>query len=136
MVNVFSLFHYYFSMEKGMALHLKKTWIPFTQGWFVVCLVEFTLWFWIRIFWKLHQCIFAICNYLHLEKDVALHLINLNPLHSRMLCVKFAWNWPSDSGEDENVKSLRQWWQWTTDNRQISVSKAHLSHQLQWAKNT
>ena len=31
---------------------------------------------------------------------------NLNPLHPRMLCAKFGWNWPSGSGEeDENVKS-------------------------------
>ena len=35
---------------------------------------------------------------------------NLNPLHSRMLCAKFGWNWLSGSKEeDENVKSLR--WQ-------------------------
>ena len=26
---------------------------------------------------------------------------NLNPLHPRMLCVKFGWNWPSGSGEEE-----------------------------------
>ena len=33
---------------------------------------------------------------------------NLNLLHPRMLCDKFGWNWPSDSGEeDENVKSLQ-----------------------------
>ena len=33
---------------------------------------------------------------------------NLNPLHLRMLCAKFGWNWPSGSGEkDENVKSLQ-----------------------------
>ena len=32
---------------------------------------------------------------------------NLNPLHPRMLCAKFGWNWPSSSGEeDENVKSI------------------------------
>ena len=24
---------------------------------------------------------------------------NLNPLHPRMLCAKFGWNWPSGSGE-------------------------------------
>ena len=34
---------------------------------------------------------------------------NLNSLHHRMLYAKFAWNWPSSSGkENENVKSLRQ----------------------------
>ena len=25
---------------------------------------------------------------------------NLNPLHPRMLCAKFGWNWPNGSGED------------------------------------
>ena len=32
---------------------------------------------------------------------------NLNPIHQRMLCAKFGWNWPRGSGEDENVKSLQ-----------------------------
>ena len=45
---------------------------------------------------------------------------NLNPLHPRILCTKFAWNWPSASGEeDENVKILRnqprRQWRRTTD---------------------
>ena len=36
---------------------------------------------------------------------------NLNPLHPRMHCAKFGWNWPSGSGEEEffnfvNVFSL------------------------------
>ena len=26
---------------------------------------------------------------------------NLNPLHPRMLCVKFRWSWPSGSGEED-----------------------------------
>ena len=26
---------------------------------------------------------------------------NLNPLHPRMLCAKFGWNWPSGSGEED-----------------------------------
>ena len=70
----------------------------------------------------------------------------LNPLHSRMLCAKFGWNWPNESGEeDENVRSLqtdgrtdrrtdgrtdRQ----ADDGRQV-IRKAHLSFQLRWAKN-
>ena len=63
---------------------------------------------------------------------------NLNPLHLRMLCAKFGWNWPSSSGEeDENVKKFtdgqtgRQTDRQTDDGRQ----KAHLSFQLRWAKN-
>ena len=32
---------------------------------------------------------------------------NLNPLHPRILCAKFGWNWPGGSREeDENVKSF------------------------------
>ena len=26
---------------------------------------------------------------------------NLNPLHQRLLCAKFGWNWPSGSGEED-----------------------------------
>ena len=41
---------------------------------------------------------------------------NLNPLHPKMLCAKFGWNWPSGSREeDENVKSLWQQRRRTTD---------------------
>ena len=29
---------------------------------------------------------------------------NLNPLHPRMLCIKFGWNWPSGSGEEHFYK--------------------------------
>ena len=34
-----------------------------------------------------------------------------------MICAKFGWNWPNDSGEDENAKSLR------TDDRQQAIIK-------------
>ena len=33
-------FRNYLPLEKGVALHLNKTWIPFTQGYFVPSLVE------------------------------------------------------------------------------------------------
>ena len=56
---------------------------------------------------------------------------NLSPLYSRMLCAKYSWNWPSNSGEDENVNSLQTEGQ--TDGRQ-AIRKAHLSCQLRWAK--
>ena len=60
---------------------------------------------------------------------------NLNPLHPRMLCAKFGWNWPSSSGvKDENVKSLQMDRQTIDDGRQV-IRKAHLSFQLRWAKN-
>ena len=40
-------------------------------------------------------------NYLPLEKGRALKLRNLNPLHPRMFCAKFGWNWSSGSGEED-----------------------------------
>ena len=58
---------------------------------------------------------------------------NLNPLHPRMHCAKFGWNWPSGYGEDENVKSLQT--DWRTDDGKKVIRKAHLSFQLRWAKN-
>ena len=31
---------------------------------------------------------------------------NLNPFHLRMLCAKFGWNWPGDSGEEDFLKVI------------------------------
>ena len=48
-------------------------------------------------------------NNLPLEKGRPFILTNLNPLHPRMLCAKFGWNWPSGSGEDDEMwKVYRQ----------------------------
>ena len=62
---------------------------------------------------------------------------NLYPLHQRMICAEFGWNWPSGSGEeDENVKSLqtdRRTVRQTDDGRKV-IRKAHLSFQFRWAK--
>ena len=63
---------------------------------------------------------------------------NLNPLHPRMLCAKFGWNWPSGSGEeDENVKSLRQQWQQQQRQRQQwrqrRTTDKFWSEKLTWA---
>ena len=42
------------------------------------------------------------CNHLPLEIGAALHLNKLeSPLHPRMLCAKFGWNWPGGSREDD-----------------------------------
>ena len=44
-----------------------------------------------------------------------------------MLCAKFGWNWPSGSGEDENVKSLRQ------QGRRPRTTDKLWSEKLTWA---
>lgn len=36
-----------------------------------------------------------MCNYLPLRKDETFIWTNINPLHSRMICAKNCWNWPS-----------------------------------------
>ena len=61
---------------------------------------------------------------------------NLNPLHIRILCAKFGWNWPTGSGvRDENVKSLRQQWRREQrQRRQQTNRKARLSFRLRWTK--
>ena len=58
---------------------------------------------------------------------------NLNPLHPRMLCAKFGWNWSSGSWEeDENVKSLQTDGQ--TDRRTDNqTTDDRWSEKLTWA---
>ena len=55
---------------------------------------------------------------------------NLNPLHPRMLCTMFDWNWPSGSEEEvQSLKSLQTNWLEQTkalDKQQV-IRKAHLS---------
>ena len=59
---------------------------------------------------------------------------NLNPLHPRMLCAKFGWNWLSGSGEeDEYVKSLRQHQQQQPGQRRRLTTDKFWSKQLTWA---
>ena len=128
-VNIFSLFRKYLHFEQGVALHLKKK-IPFTRWWFVLSLVEID-----QV--VLEKKIFTYCQNIFCYFAVispwtwAWPFIwtNLNILYPRMLCVKFGWNWPCGSREeDKNVKSLRTDGQtdiWTTDDRQ--------SEELTWA---
>ena len=40
-------------------------------------------------------------NYLPFKEDRALHLNKHFPLHPRMLCAKFGWNWSNGSGEKD-----------------------------------
>ena len=64
---------------------------------------------------------------------------NLNLLYPRMFCVKFGWNWPSGSGEeDKDGKSLRtdvQTVRWTDGRRTTGDQKSsleQLSAQVIW----
>ena len=61
-------------------------------------------------------------------------LTNLNPLHQRMLCAKFGWNWPSGSGEEDffhfvNVFSLFRNYR----RRQRRTTDKFWSEKITWA---
>ena len=80
------------------------------------------------------QCILLLCSYFPLQKDMALHLNKFELPSLKMLCVKYSWNWPSGSGEqDENVKSFteRQTDRETMDARR---SEKHTSFKLRELK--
>ena len=68
---------------------------------------------WAKLFWRrrylnIFNIILHFLYYLPLEKGGPFIWTNLNPLHPRMLCAKFGWNWPSGSGEKvENWRSLQ-----------------------------
>ena len=73
-------------------------------------------------------------NYLPLERVGSFNWTNLNPLHPRMLCAKFGWDWPSGSEEKK--------WKYgkftTTPTTRTTTDKfiriAHLSLWLRWGK--
>ena len=60
------------------------------------------------------KCGWNLPSGLPLENGVSygafnLYLKNLNPLHTRLLCVTFGWNWPSVSGEKFKYKTFTDW---------------------------
>ena len=57
-------------------------------------------WFWRKIFLNFIYVFSLFRNYLPLERSGPFIWSNLNPLHPRMLCAKFGWNWPTGSGEE------------------------------------
>ena len=76
-------------LGKGHGPSFKKTWIPFTQWYFVLWLVEIGPVVLEKIF-KFCQCIFAILKLSPLRKRHVLSFEkNLNCHHPRLFCAKF-----------------------------------------------
>ena len=101
LVYVFSLFHYYLPIEKSGALHLNK--IKFSSPNDEWCQVwsKLAKWFWRRSIFFISSMFFRYFVIFSSWKRTRPFIwINLIPLHPKMLCVKFGWNWPSGSGED------------------------------------
>ena len=71
-----------------------------------------------------------------LGKGCGPSFVQMNPLHPRMLCGKFGWNWSGGSrDDDENVKCFWQPRQWQRRRqRQRKDTLAHLILLLRWAK--
>ena len=93
---------------KNQPSELLQTWILFSRWCVVPSLVEFA-WFGRKII-QFCQCTFLLCcNYISLEKCVALHSNISKALHLSVLCAKFALNLLSSSGEgDEDVIRLKR----------------------------
>ena len=120
-------------LEKDRALHLNKLKSPSPKDALCQIWLKLAQWFWRRRFLNLVNvfCYFVIIS--PWKRARPFIWTYLNPLHPRMLCAKFGWNWLSSSGEeDENVKSLQTDGQ--TDDVQQVIRKVHLSFQLRWAK--
>ena len=85
-----------------MRIEFEQTWNPFTKRCIVLCLFEIGPVVLEKKIFIFPQCIFAIFisrNYLPLEKGV----VDLNPLHLRVLCAKFDWHLFSGSWEEDEM---------------------------------
>jgi hypothetical protein len=107
--------------------------IPFTQGWFILSLIEIGLLVLEKkIFLKNFSVFLHFCYYLPLGKDIPLHLINLkSPLPKDDLCQVWSKLAQRLWRRSRKCKSLQT--DGRTD-RQQATRKAHLSFQLRWAK--
>ena len=143
-VNAFSLFRNYLSLEKDRALHLNKLESPSFKNalWEspsindALCQIWLKLaqWFWRRRFFFILSMYFRYFVHISPWKRVELLIwTNLNPLHPRMLCAKFGWNWLS--GFTTTTTTMTTTTTTTkTDNGQILIRKPQLSLRLRWAK--
>ena len=104
-VNVYSLFRNYLPLEKGGALHLNKLESPSPKDALCQVWLKLDQWFW-RRFLNFLNVNSVFLNYLPLERAGPFVWTILNPLHPKMLCTMFGWNWLSGSGE-EPLKNQR-----------------------------
>ena len=102
------LFRNYLPLEKDVALRLNKLESHSPKDGLCQVWLKLAIWSWRRRFWisSMYFRYFVIISLL--IRAWPFILINLNPFHPRMLCVKFGRILPSGSGEeDEIVKSLQ-----------------------------
>ena len=86
-VNVFSLFHDYLPLEKGMALQQNKLEFPLSKDALYQVRLKLAQWFWRRRFLIILNMILHFRYYLPFEKGATLHLNNLDtPLTKDAVC--------------------------------------------------
>ena len=129
-INVFLLFRNLL-LEKGQSTSFEQLESPQNKEALCQVWLKFALWFWRKRFLNFIN-VFSLFVIISPWKRVGPFILkNLNPLHQRMLCAKFGWNWPNGSlEEDENVKSLRQQIQW--QQRRWKTDK-FWSEKISWA---
>ena len=129
------LYHFIlFSVEKGMAFHLNKHYLPSPK--YALCQVrlKLVLWFLRSRFLKFVNVFSLFRYYPPLEKGGALHLNKLeSPLPKDALCqvwLKLAqWFWRRKR-KYEKCTTMKTTTTTTTDNGQIMIRKAHLNLRL------
>ena len=76
-VNVFSVFRNYLPLDKGGALHLNKLESISPKDALCQVWLKLALWFWRRRFLNLVDVFSLFCNYLPMEKGIALYFNKL-----------------------------------------------------------
>ena len=107
----FLLFLNYLSLEKGWALQLKKLKFPSPKDDLCQVWLKLAQWFWRRRFLNFVKYLSYFIIISPWKRVGPIIWTNLNPLHPRMLCATFGWNWLSGTGEEDflnfvNVFSL------------------------------
>ena len=115
---------------KRLGPWFEQIWIPYTQGWFMLSLVEIGL-------VVLEKKIFLnlsmyFCNFVIIspwKRAGSFIWTNLNSLYLRMLFAKFGWNWPTGSGEEVEMWQRQR----RRQQRQQRTTYKFLSEKLTWA---
>ena len=99
------LFRNYLPLEKVVALYVNKLESPEDALW--KAWLKLAHWFLRKRFLNCVNISLLFRSYLHWKRAWPFIWPNMNPLHPRLLCAKFGWNWHSGSREEyENLKSI------------------------------
>jgi hypothetical protein len=100
---VLLLFRYYLTLEMGYPLPLETLESSSFKGDLYQVWLKLAHWFW-RRFLNDPTPFLHSCDYHPLKSTWPFIWTNLNSLHPRIICTKFDWFWPADSGEEDFYK--------------------------------